>query len=326
MPVEMSRRLLFWVALMSFAWLASCAVPGGGDWSASGRSGAETRSGAATIPPEPIFTHNLSVDKGWSATPTPSEGALIALLDGVVENAKRAGYRRVMLARPLPRGAWVHRAGAEPLEQLGTLEPARRAALEAIVGRHPGVEFSTHLGYERLVDQGGRRVRQAAAWEDPGYVSAIEREVRGWNDLGYFVWLEGIGGPKPGGRSWHLNKPEGLRVGGIVWPMGPSGSLIRSDQSPMLGDLRFLEGKEKAGHRARGPLFSGGAERYVALSMQSADHLISEGRTEVSPFLASLLEEPNVGLVCFNMGRRDQRMHERIMEVHHRRVARFSGR
>jgi hypothetical protein len=295
--------------LVSLAWfgLVACALPAEGP-----REGVRAAPITEPAPPEPIFAHNLSLDRRWRED---GREDYLGILENIVSRATGAGYDRVMLARPLPAQKWVPRKGAEPLEQFAPLDAGRRDALRRIVERHPDIEFSTHLGYERLL-RGDRR--QRAAWDDPRYVEAIQREVRRWNELGYFVWLEGIGGPKPGGRAWHERAQESLRVGGIVWPMDERSRLTWSDQSPMLGEMRFLEGKAKQGQLER-PLFPPGAERYVAIAQSAAEHVIRDGRTEASPLLRSLLERPNVGLVVLNTGRKDQRLHERIMELDRRR-------
>jgi hypothetical protein len=300
------------LTLANLAWFAlvACAAPA----EAPG-AGERTAPISESARPLPIFAHNLSLDRRWRED---GRRDYLAILESVVSRATTAGYERVMLARPLPAQKWLARKGAEPLEQFAPLGEGRQEALRRIVERYPGVEFSTHLGYERLLGDVGR---QRAAWDEPGYVEAMEREVRRWNDLGYFVWLEGIGGPKPGGRQWHERAPKDLRVGGIVWPMDEQSRLTWSDQSPMLGEMRFLEGKAKQGQLGR-PLFPPGAERYVAIAQSSAEHVIRDGRTQASPLLASLLKRPNVGLVVLNTGRKDQRLHERIMELDRARRAR----
>src|SRR6056297_2136544 len=124
MSTRSRRTSLCVVLLATAASLMGCAAA-----PTAGGSRPEPRLLRDARTPEPIYAHNLSLDDEWA---DDARTDYLPVLEGVVDVARRAGYRRVMLARALPRKQWVHRKGAEPLEQFTPLSEARRRALARI--------------------------------------------------------------------------------------------------------------------------------------------------------------------------------------------------
>lgn len=270
--------------------------------------------------PPLIASVNLSREDGWRDEPHK-------FLYAFVKERVAEGYTHIQLGRPLHKDHPAWGKVWEPLNAHDYITHAQRLTLEHIVKQFPDITFSVHLGYEWIQPRPtlwfhyqrdpfvtGKRAltfdrysRVAGEWGGAEYENAVELTWDWWRMRGYTIFSEGINvigtGGIPYASDYAYTNHYGIehnRPIATIPQMTRRGVITRDQPNPCMTKLDwFLRKIDNAPRRLKidSPF-------YLAIDQQAY-----EGGYTMGEAFEYLINQPNVGILILNGGRRDQTKH-----------------